>query len=208
LSNALVHTSQCGFTRLLQPPSGSERVTWDQCQSLARALDKSSRSEEITSVKAVGQRCSPPSHSTLSCNRLLYRPGTDSRYHSMRSDRLFWKKKGRPILEEILYDLLDREPRVRTVTGIAMESRQIDVTLDRKEAYFGQLHESISGVPCYFVFNMNEIPNQPCADRPPVECYLPATTGVIRCTSQYHAWPKGLRYLFVFRSMEVILSLA
>jgi hypothetical protein len=79
-----------------------------------------------------------------------------------------------PILKDTLDHPLDHDPQIRTVSRIPMESERIDVTLEQVEAYFGQLRDSISGVPCHPAFNMDEMGHQPWAGRVRVKRRLPA----------------------------------
>jgi hypothetical protein len=70
--------------------------------------------------------------------------------------------------------MLDRDPRVKSCTGVPMEEKRLQVTAEDITAYFHRLAEVLDGVPAHFVFNMDEMGHQEWADRQEQVCYVPS----------------------------------
>jgi hypothetical protein len=79
-----------------------------------------------------------------------------------------------PILKDTLYHILARDGRIRCVSGLPMEEKRIEVTSEQIRDYFANLTSLISGAPCQFVFNFDEMGHQEWADRGPMRCYIPS----------------------------------
>jgi hypothetical protein len=59
----------------------------------------------------------------------------------------------------------DRDPRAKSCTSLPTEEKCLQVTAENITAYFACLTEATEGVPADFVYDMDEMGDQECADR-------------------------------------------
>jgi hypothetical protein len=75
------------------------------------------------------------------------------------------------ICSNTLHHILANDPRIRSFPALPMESNRLEVTGEQVTNYFSHLFQTISGAPCHFVFNMDEMGHQDWADAKETVCY-------------------------------------
>jgi hypothetical protein len=74
-----------------------------------------------------------------------------------------------------IHHLIDRDPRIRSIRGVPMEDKRVEVSPEAVIRYLADLAGVIQGMPAHFVFNMDEMGHQEWADRQERTCYVPAS---------------------------------